>query len=174
MQSSVIIKYMKRVGVFFLLITSIFVVRQAYADSSSTVIINNSVDSSSSTTSNSNCHTTVHKEVNGHVEDYDSDNCGDVNMDDGNNSVHISNNSAGSADTTSTPTPTSSDSKYTPTPTEHTALHTLLHISPKPTHEEDVSKEATKAAERMKDMQQQQRSFFRRLQDFFKNLFPFL
>lgn len=108
-------------GIFLTFLVTV----SAYADSSSTTtIINNSSNNQSSS---SNCHTSIHMETNGQVQDYNSDNCGNVNMqsNNGNNSVRISNNSNSNNNITPFPTqppvfkalPTIVTSTMPPTPT---------------------------------------------------------
>jgi hypothetical protein len=91
----------------FLLISLLFTVAvpRAFAESSTNISVESNTGGSSYSSTSSNGTSHSHVEVNGHVIDSD----GDVNYNDGNNSVTITNHTGGNSTTsqpTTPPTPT--------------------------------------------------------------------
>jgi len=135
-------------------IVSVFIANQAFADSSEVHIIN-TVNSSNSTTSSSNCHTTIHRMVNGQEQDITSDTCGDIHMGDTNNKVDVT-TKTGSTAITVTPPDISS---------------TIAAEQQKITEKLDKAK--TDLEKKKKQVQMQQKNILQKIADIIKNLFLF-
>jgi len=131
-----------------------------FADSE--VSIQNNVNASSNTTSTNTTHTSIHIESNGQVQDYNSDNGGDVHMQsgDGHARVDITNhiNSANTVSPTQMPT-------HSPTITN----------SPTPTIGDTNKKnqEVKGLKEQKINMHSEMQNIFQRIFSFLKSLFKF-
>lgn len=132
-------------------------------NTSTTVNIQNSVNSTNETTSTQNCNTNIHVENNGQTKDYNSTNCGsiDVEANNGTSSIKVNgenvaqNNENGASKTASTPT-----------------------NSLKPTDNATKEAEVKNSKEQTKNLDNSQTQrlhrFFESIRDFFKNLFFFI
>jgi hypothetical protein len=149
---------MKNTTIFLILfIALVSLTAQSYADSS--VSVNTVVTSSSSTTSNSDCQTSVHIETNGQVQDYNSSDCNnvDVQSNNGNSTVHMTNNTG---------------SNSLP-PTSAVFKHMTTVITPDISREiQKIHQQIQKAKEKMKAQTKQQETMLQKIQAFLKNLVP--
>jgi hypothetical protein len=124
----------------------------------SEVSVHSSVNSSNTNTSTSNSHTTIHMETNGKVQDYDSDNPGNVHMqsDDGNTTVNVTTNTGNNTIVIS------SAPKHQISPTNNPSLTPTAAIDKQKSHEN-----------KKMNMYKQQENFLLKMQALLKKFFPF-
>lgn len=160
--------------IFF--IASFFAAQDSYATTTvhitsngsgadSNVNIQNSVNSSSYSSSSSNSHTTVHMETNGKVQDYNSDNAGEVHMqsDDGNAKVDITNNAQNPVTITQPTIPDEPSITISPTiPVPNIDQQKIL---------QQLEKTKAKIEEKKKQVQIQHENILQRIEGLIKRLF---
>jgi cytoskeletal protein RodZ len=147
---------MEKIRQVFLLIVLLFIVlsfSQINAESASSTI-NTQIHTSSTTSTKSTggCHTKIHTDSNGKVQDYESDDCGSVTIHNDGTNVAVNTNTNNNSEPKATPTVTTKPT-LTPTPVEKQSL------------------EAAKMDKKMSAIKVKQRDFFKQIGDFIINLF---